>query len=92
MAITYGELPTTDRTRRTITTGPHKGATVEGRPVVLLCGRCLGQFSATRGDYFMRDQAEVIKHCGRPMRLIRWDACTHHEVTAAELAELRGDR
>lgn len=89
MAITYGELPAADRPRRTVLKAGGGSYTVEGRPVVLLCRRCLGQFSATRGDYFMRDPREVIKHCGRPMELIRFDAVTHHQVTAAELAELR---
>lgn len=89
MAIKYGDLPARDRTSRTVPAkGRRAGYTVEGRPVVLRCGRCLSEFSATRGDYFMRDPNAVITHCGRPMTLIRWDPCTAHEVTPAELAEL----
>lgn len=88
--MTYGELPASDRTRRQVPArGKRPGYTVEGQPVVLFCPRCLGEFSATRGDYFMRDPREVIKHCGRPMQLIRWDAATYHAVTPAEMVELR---
>ena len=87
----YSELPISDRTRREVTRGKRK-IIIEGRPVVLLCQVCLGQFSATRGDYFMRDQDSEIRHCGRAMKLIRFDAVTHHDVTAGELAELKGGR
>lgn len=91
MAITYGDLPAADRTRRTVAKAGGGSYTVEGRPVVLLCPRCLAEFSACRGDYWDRPRDAVIKHCGRPMKLIRWDACTHHDVTEGELKELRGE-
>lgn len=49
---------------------PPNGGTHESGPVFLHCAHCGGEFSATRGDYFMADPDTVMMHCGHPMQLV----------------------
>ena len=42
-----------------------------GPGVKLFCPDCLGEFSATRGDYFMRSPDDVMTCCGESLRLVR---------------------
>lgn len=39
--------------------------------VILRCLYCGGEYSATRGDYFMADPNTVMKCHNRPMALVR---------------------
>lgn len=38
---------------------------------IMVCtGECAGEWSATRGDYFMMPDDKQIYCCGRPVRLV----------------------
>ena len=86
--IRYQDLPATDRHRRAIAKAGGGTINYKGRPLVLRCVRCLESFSASRGDYFMQRQDDVIKHCGRPMELIQELACTARVLTPEQARNL----
>ena len=70
MSIRVRDLPERDRTAEEKTTADGSKYTLLGHPVFLHCRICGGEFSATKGDYFMADPNTVMKHCGRPMHLV----------------------
>ena len=68
--IKVKDLPERDRTMTDKTAPDGSKYTLLGHPVFLQCRICGGEFSATRGDYFMASPDQVMTHCGRPMRLV----------------------
>ncbi len=61
----YGDLP---ESRPDVINA--RGQRVSARQPFLYCARCHGQFSASKGDYFLCPPQAVIRHCGRPMKLV----------------------
>lgn len=39
--------------------------------VILYCTECFGEFSATKGDYYWKEEDTPFMHCDFPMALIR---------------------
>jgi hypothetical protein len=71
--LRYKDLPEHDRASRTLP----DGGTLYGRPVSLYCSKCGEKFSATRGDYFLRDPNAPVRHCGRPIQLVQAETILH---------------
>ena len=70
MAIKVKDLPARDRTSEDRTAPDGSKYILLGHPMFLHCRVCGGEFSATRGDYFLADPDQIMRHCGRPMQLV----------------------
>lgn len=71
MAVRVRDLPEQDRSHQEITRPDGSTYHLEGRPVFLYCDTCGGEYSATRGDYFLRAPDHVMRCCKRPLRLVQ---------------------
>lgn len=63
------DLPDPDRTHETRTAPDGSTYTLVGRPVLLRCPACGGEYSATRGDYFL-SPPETVMACRQGHRAV----------------------
>jgi len=73
-SLRYGDLPESDRTYEERQGPDGRKFILVGQPTILHCPRCDGQYSATRGDYFLQADRQIIVcgNCGHDdLRLVR---------------------